>query len=256
MSFGKDSPLAITSLTTGYLTDSGYIWTPFIIKQLRIENRTAGILLKLQSEPSTSQFFNVLSCCMSLSWSIRRTSLCIVDDRIRKFDTTSQLLMLMLGKTEMRRRLSFTLDLFPETESKSESVTQDSVNWRCIPIKNCVKGVNVQTQGKAGLDACHHTCLLSKVLPQSYLLNKWLPFHYSCWLTLLTISNYSQIPSHHTKPCSLQLRTTYLFVKRFIQILCTTTCQHWWSQDMLIQGIQIYDNMIYHNLELFSIHIY
>ena len=133
--FGKDSPLAITSLTTGYLTDSGYIWTPFIIKQFRIENRTAGILLKLQSEPSTSQFFNVLSCCMSLSWSIRRTSLCIVDDRIRKFDTTSQLLMLMLGKTEMRRRLSFTLALFPETESKSESVTQDSVNWRCIPIK-------------------------------------------------------------------------------------------------------------------------
>ena len=116
---------------------------------------------------------------MSLSWSIRRTSLCIVDDRIRKFDTTSQLLMLMLGKTEMRRRLSFTLDLFPETESKSESVTQDSVNWRCIPIKNCVKGVNVQTQGKAGLDACHHTCLLQARIRRHKRANLFMAPHHS-----------------------------------------------------------------------------
>ena len=114
---------------------------------------------------------------LSLSWSIRRTSFCIVDDRIRKFDTTSQLLM--LGKTEMRRRLSFTLDLFPETESKSESVIQVSVNWRCRRIKDCVNRVNIQTQGKAGLDACHHTCLLRARIRRHKRANLFMAPHHS-----------------------------------------------------------------------------
>ena len=173
-----DSSLAVTLSTIGSFPFCWYLWV--IFSKVSILLKHFGYSSSFLSEPSTSQFSNknidmyFLVACLVMVDPSKKLLHSLWSNKKVWHDVTAALKLSWIPRWELERWLSwYTCSrsyqisspnqwfcTVKKSASQNLSYLQGSVLKFLSHLKNGESWVNVQGQGRASLDARHHTCLL------------------------------------------------------------------------------------------------